>query len=129
MDEATIGKELKRCEEAVRSGETLLEERLCRETISRAYYAVLQGAMLLLSESGSMIRDPEEVERRFTADFLAVRGLPPELNDLFAAVRFARKAAPHNFLFQFSIEDASETLDRARRFVELVRGHYGNVAP
>ncbi len=128
MDAATIRKELRRCQEAVRSGETLLEERLCQETISRAYYAVLQGAMLILSEPGTLIRDPVEVERRFTADLVRERNLPPELHELFATVRFARKADPHNFLFQFSPEEAGKTLEQARRFVKIVMEHFETAA-
>ncbi len=119
-----LRREFRRCEEAIHAAETLLEENLYAESISRAYYAVIHAVMFYLAEGGKETRNPEEAESLFTSAFVAGRKLEPDLHTLFETIRRAKKAYPHNYLYTYSGEDARDIIRQAQRFLDVTREHF-----
>jgi uncharacterized protein (UPF0332 family) len=120
-----VRKDLRRCEEALYSAETLLEENLYQESISRAYYGVIHAAMLYLAESGTNTRRPDEAEELFNKSFIQTASLDSELYSLFVSVRRTKIESERNFLVRYSAEEAREAFQKARDFLDRTHRHFG----
>ena len=120
-----LDKNIRRCEEAVHSAGTLLEEMLYEQSISRAYYSIIHAVMLYLTEIGEGTRIPSEAEETFTEEFVQEQGLDPVLWEIFREVRQTKKDSESNYLVKYSREEAGKAIDRAREFLDITKRHFG----
>ncbi len=120
-DRERIRKGLRRCEEALHSGSTLLEENLYAEAVSRAHYAVIHAIMILLDGAGRGTKNPAVAENLFQRELAVSLGLSERDWNDFDRVRRSKEVITRDYLARYSGEYAAEMLHKAQGFVSIVQ--------
>jgi uncharacterized protein (UPF0332 family) len=92
------------------------------DSVSRAYYGALHFARALLITSGEEPKTHAGVLRLISRDFVRTQKLAPDLAHILSALEKQRSDADYTSEMVFTDASAREDVERARRFIDAVRG-------
>ena len=110
-----------KAEQALSDAELLLENRSVEAAINRAYYATFQIARAALLVEGEYPKTHAGVMRRFGYHFIRTGRVTEEVGDILATAQSMRGQADYEASSDLRLEDASNLVDDARRFISTVR--------
>ena len=126
-----IALEMERGDEALKSAETLLSVGLCRDAMSRTYYAVLHYTRALLATKGFFPKSHQGVVQLFSLHFIKTGAIPVETGRILARQQKFREESDYTVESRFPPEAIEAELADARLFREVcvVQLEHDNVAP
>ena len=107
-------------QERLRVAEVLFQTEYFRDAISRAYYAVLDGATACLAARGIQTQSHAGAIRKFSQEFIRTGSVPRQYGRWFARLETARINADYDLRKPASGEEAEAVLGMAREFVAMV---------
>ena len=108
----------RRAIKALRAAETLSDNGLPEDAVSRAYYAVLHAARAALMSKGVTARTHTGVRRQFGTELVGAGDIEAEWAKTLARVQSARESADYDTATDLPEQRAAEIVTQARRFVE-----------
>lgn len=115
-----VMQEMQRGDEARRAAEVLFRERLLRDTMSRAYYAVLHYARALLILKAEEPRTHEGVLRRFSLHFVKSGLIGPEEGKVLGRLHKFRQEADYTVERDYPSEEVCKELEGVVSFRDAV---------
>jgi uncharacterized protein len=103
----------------------LAGNRSPQSVVNRAYYAMFYAALALLETVGKVPSKHAGVISLFDTQFVLKGELPKELSKDFHRAFEIRQASDYRILEPCSTNSASETLDKATKFVGAVADYLG----
>lgn len=111
---------VKNSKERLRGAKSLIEVRDYRDSVSRAYYAILDSAKALLLHSGYFAKTHAGVLTLFSLKFIKEKQIPIEYKTIFKQAKEYREHADYSALIKFSKKQAQKTYEDAKKFVKMV---------
>lgn len=112
----------KQAQEALQASHILLEEDLCRDCISRAYYAMFNAATAFLTSEGYEAETHKGVLVLLDKHFVKTGQIPVELTQTLRQAFEARQLADYSE-DPVPQSDAEEIVRRAEHFLKQIRIH------
>ena len=116
-----IEKLLEKAQKSLDAAEELLQKGYSDFSISRAYYAMLYCARALLLSKELSFKKHSSVISAFGREFIKSHELPQELHRFFLEAFKDRQKADYETEFEFTDEDASSLLKKAKEFLEKTK--------
>lgn len=114
-----IALEIERGDEALKSAETLLTAGLCRDAMSRTYYAVLHYTRALLATKECFPRSHHGVVRLFSQHFIKTGIIAVETGRILARQQKFREESDYTVESRFSPEAIKAEIADAKHFREV----------
>lgn len=111
---------LEKAHQKLRAAEVLLNSKLYADVVSRAYYAMFHAAKAVLLLKGVKPRTHVGVIKEFGLEFVSEGYVDELLGKSFSAARENREFADYDIHVKITEEEAKETLNNAKSFVEVV---------
>ena len=126
-----IALEIERGDEALKSAETLLGVGLCRDAMSRTYYAVLHYARALLASKDCFPKSHHGVVQMFSQYFVKTGVIAVETGRILSRQQKFREESDYTVESRFPPEAIEAEIADARLFREVcvVQLEHDNVAP
>ena len=112
---------LKSAEQALADASTLLASGSVCGAMNRCYYAIFYAAYALAIRDGRTFRKHVGIIAFFHKEYLKTNRLPRDLGRIFQKAFDDRCEADYFDAARFSLDDATESLEDARRFVAELR--------
>lgn len=113
-----LREEVERAEQALRAAETLTEQGLHADAVSRAYYAAFHLLRALLFARGVEPRFHRGAIQMFNREFVRPGTMNSGHNRLLAVLQRSRELADYDAAVAFSADDAQRQIEDARAFRE-----------
>jgi uncharacterized protein (UPF0332 family) len=119
--QALITYRLEQADEALQAGKLLLEAKMCRQSVSRAYYAMFYSVLALLAFRSLGTSKHSGVLAIFDREFVKEGIFEKERSKEFHELFDLRQRADYREMFEVSRERAEEALAAADRFISQIR--------
>lgn len=96
----------------------LFQSSSFESSINRAYYAILNASRSLLALRGIEVESHEGVKTMLSKEFIKAGLLPKEFGETFRSIQARRLDSDYGDYVEIGLEEASDSLQRARTFVE-----------
>jgi uncharacterized protein (UPF0332 family) len=113
--------EMQRAGQSLRAAEVLAREGLFADAVSSAYYAAFHAARALLFTVGLEPRSHRGAQHLFNVHFIQTGRIAASSLSALSRAEYDRIGADYGTARQFTAQDASESLARAREFVAVAR--------
>ena len=107
-----------RARKYLRSAELLLNDGDYESSVSRSYYAMFFCVQALLLTKGSSVSSHKGLNSLFSEHFVKTGLLPKDMSRELNRAFEKRQLGDYEFVFVLSEDEASETLENARKFAE-----------
>jgi len=114
------GEELKRAKKALRAAQTLRDEKLYEDCVSRAYYAALHAAKAALATMGLDASSHEGVRRMFGLHLVKNGSIEKEFALIFTAEKEDLEIGDYDVGIAIEKERAIQRVAEAERFVKRI---------
>lgn len=111
---------LKKAHQKLQAAEVLLDNRLYADAVSRAYYAMFHAAKAVLLLTDVKPKTHVGVIKEFGLEFVSEGYVDELLGKSFSAARENREFADYDIHVEITEEEAKETINNAKSFVEVV---------
>lgn len=118
---ALVAYRMEQANEALRSAELNLSERMVRSAVNRAYYAMFYAVLALLATRRAETSRHSGAISLFDREFVKPGVLAKDFSRWLHQGFSERQEADYGTDFGRTVEDASESVRRARQFVVGVR--------
>ena len=118
-----VALELERGDEALKSAETLNAAGLCRDAMSRTYYAVLHYARAVLATKDCHPRSHHGVVQMFSQHFVKSALVPVDVGRILARQQKFREESDYTVEVRFSPEDIDTEIADAKLFRNVCVSH------
>ena len=105
----------------IESSQKLLEIGNFSDSVSRAYYAVLDAARAALMTQGEMPKSHAGTIMKFNQHFIKTDKIDKKFGPLISKLEKARTEADYQFGVEFTKEEAKGVLETAEEFVAEVK--------
>jgi len=107
-------------DEELRAAQTLLDEKLPRIALTRAYFLVFHAVRAKLYSDGFEPRSPGGTQHLFNLHYVKTGLVAPEASRIMARLQKFREEADYAQAFVVDGDGAREELDAARAFVARI---------
>ena len=125
--QANVRDEVARGNEALQAAEELLRLGFFNDTVSRAYYAAYHWAKALLLSKGMESKTHRGMVQLVALRFVREGLLPGDAATVLAQLEDAREASDYAASTRFTEQEARDTLERARAFIEFCKPVLGPI--
>ena len=119
--QALVAYRLEQADESIEAAKTLLDKRLIRPSVNRAYYAMFYAVPALLAKSKRETSKHSGVIALFDKDFVKQGNFKKDYSRWLHDAFDLRQRSDYAPEYQVSLEKAGITLKNAERFVGKVK--------
>lgn len=126
---ANARSEIEAARDALRVAHAALSLGICRDAMSRAYYAVFHAARALLLLEGIEPKTHAGVQRMLGEHLVRAGTIPAHDGLLVTRLEAYRKASDYAYAFVIDVADATKEIEAARAFVERASATVAHAVP
>lgn len=116
-----VCEEMKNAENSLKSAKKLLEEKLTKDAISRAYYAIFHSARAALMTKGIETKTHQGLLKQFALHLVKPGLVEPEYGDLLRQEKEDRETGDYEPFASFDLDETGDLVQDAERFVVRIR--------
>lgn len=108
---------LQRSQTTLSAAQTLLDEHLLPDAISRIYYAMFYATKALFTRDGLAAKTHAGVLTLFGREYVKTNIIEPEFHQMLIKAFELRQRSDYDIYWEVSLADVQTQLDNAKRFV------------
>jgi uncharacterized protein (UPF0332 family) len=113
---------IKSTEERLEATRVLMQRKLFKDAIPRAYYAIFQATRAALATKKLDARKHSGVISLFNQHFVKSGIFTKDYSKILSSARDLREASDYDDFYLVSKEEAQEAVDNAEKFIKGIKG-------